>query len=97
MDGVFLFYVIHAQQLQLFGLVLIYEKEVVFVPKVDRQLLKLTDRPHRTKQIDLRQNLIYHRKKNHNWRKVLTELITFYILDRIKIRLMERCQYRVDV
>ena len=56
----------------------------------------MTDWLHHTKQADLQQNLIYHRKKNQNWRKISTELIMLNILDGMKMKLMERCQFGVN-
>ena len=41
MTDVFLFYVSYEQQLQLFHLVLVYEKEVVFVPKSGKIVVKV--------------------------------------------------------
>ena len=87
-NNVCLFYVSYAQQLQLSHSVLVYEKQVVFLPKSGEIVVKINGVPHRTKQIELRQNLICHRKKNLNWRQVLTEFIVSNFIGGIKIKLI---------
>ena len=42
------------------------------------------------------QNLICDREKYQNWRKLLTEFIVSNIIDGIKIKLIERCQFEMN-
>ena len=48
------------------------------------------------KRVHSRQNPICHRKKNQNWRKIFTTFIVSNVIDGIKIKLIERCQLKVN-
>ena len=80
MNGVCLFYVSYAQQLQLLHLVLVYEKEVVFVPKKGQIIVKIdglassykTDRPRAKSDMS--------QKENQNWRRYRLNLLCLIFL-----------------
>ena len=97
-NDICLIYVSYVQQLQLSHLVFIYEKQVVFVPKNGKIVVKIngvassckTDAPTaKSKKVTES-----HRKKYQIWRKVLTKFIVSNVIDGIKIKLIERCQVK---
>ena len=82
MNDVYLFHVSYDELLQLFHLV--WEKEVVFVLR-SRQIVVKIDGVNKNRNRLERQG-----------KKVLTEFTVLNILDEIKIKLIERCLFKVN-
>ena len=88
MNDVCLFDIKNAKQLQMSYLIFVYEKEAVFETKSGKVVAKFNgvtssynaDAP----------------TKNQNYRKVLAESIVPNIIDEIKIKLIERCQFKMN-
>ena len=81
-NDVYLFHVSYDELLQLFHLV--WEKEVVFVLR-SRQIVVKIDGVNKNRNRLERQG-----------KKVLTEFTVLNILDEIKIKLIERCLFKVN-
>ena len=87
-NDVCLFDIKNAKQLQMSHLIFVYEKEAVFETKSGKVVAKFNgvtssynaDAP----------------TKNQNYRKVLAESIVPNIIDEIKIKLIERCQFKMN-
>ena len=95
-NDICLIYVSYAQQLQLSHLVFINKKEVVFVPKNGKIVVKINwvTSSYKTDTPTSKSNML--QKENQNWRKVLTKFFVPNVIDRIKIKLIERCHFKVN-
>ena len=82
MNDVYLFHVSYDELLQLFHLV--WEKEVVFVLRSGQIVVKIDG-------VNKNRNRLERQGK-----KVLTEFTVLNILDEIKIKLIERCLFKVN-
>ena len=81
-NDVYLFHVSYDELLQLFHLV--WEKEVVFVLRSGQIVVKIDG-------VNKNRNRLERQGK-----KVLTEFTVLNILDEIKIKLIERCLFKVN-
>ena len=73
---------------------MIYEKEVNFVPKTGKIVAKINGVLSSYKINTATAK--YNRKKNQNRRKISTEFILSKIIDGIKIKLIEKLQFKVN-